>query len=342
MIRTVTMKDIAQECEVSLSTVSLVLSNSPRISESTRKQVLAACERLGYQPNTHARNLALRAPGKNLSVVVPDMEHVFSDLYVGEILSGIYACSSEHGYQASVCLANSRFLRKRDHINLIKSRRADGMLFVASSLYDQYLLDFDKQNLPVVLVNNMFSDAKLNFVAADYKSAGKQAADHLIELGHTHIGLIMGTNIQTQHDFLDACSEAFKKAGIPEGQTPWADGRFSEQGGFNGARQLLKDHPETTAFLATSDKMAAGALSFLNESGISVPGDISLVGTDNIPLSNYFAPPLTTVDLHLHDVGYKACERVLSLVNEEIESCEEFHPVDLIVRKSTGPAPKKG
>lgn len=341
MIQTVTMKDIAEECGVSLSTVSLVLSNSPRISEATRKQVMETCERLGYQPNTNARNLALRAPARNLSVVLPDLDNVFTDLYIGLILNGIYGCAEEHGYQVSVLRATSRFLRKREHLNLLKSRRADGLLFVACSLYDQYLTDFDQQALPVILVNSTFPDVRLNFVAADHKSAGQLAAQTLTRHGHEHIGVVMGTNIQTQHDFLDAFSEALKKAGVAKGQIHWADGRFSEQGARGAARQLRKEHPEITAIFATSDKMAAGVLSCLHEEGIRVPEQISVMGMDNLPLSAFLCPALTTIDLHLRDLGATACERLLALLNEEVPGCEEYRPVDLVERKSVGPAPRR-
>lgn len=339
MIHNVTMKHVAEECGVSLSTVSLVLSNSPRIGEATRKQVMETCERLGYQPNTHAQSLALRAPSRTVSVVLPDLEDVFTDLYIGLILNGIYACAEERGYQVSVVRANSRFLRKREHLNLIKSRRADGLLFVASSLYDQYLLDFAGHEMPVLLVNSIFPEAAIRYVAADHKAAGRLAAEYLAGLGHRHIGVVMGTNIQTQVDLLDACGEALAAYGVPADQILWMDGRFSETGARKAARQILKENPRTTAILATSDKMAAGVLAQLHESGISVPQQVSVMGIDNLPASAHFCPALTTVDLHLREIGARACDRLLAMVNEDLASCEELHPVHIIERGSTAQAP---
>ena len=339
MIHTVTMKDIAAECGVSLSTVSLVLSNSPRISETTRKQVMATCERLGYQPNTHAQSLALRAPSRTICVVLPDLEEVFTDLYIGLILNGIYACAEERGYQVSVLRANSRFLRKREHLKLIKSRRADGLLFVASSLYDQYLLDFDGQDLPVLLVNSIFPDAAIRYVAADHKAAGRMAAEYLAGLGHRHLGVVMGTNIQTQVELLEACGEALAQHGVPADQVIWMDGRFSESGARKAVRQILKENPRTTAILTTSDKMAAGVLAQLHETSVSVPDQVSVMSIDNLPASAHFCPALTTIDLHLRDIGARACERLLAMVNEESATCEELRPVHLVERASTAPPP---
>ncbi len=339
MLRTVTMKDIAEECGVSLSTVSLVLSHSPRISEPTRKQVMETCERLGYQPNTHAQNLALRASSRTLCVVLPDLTDIFSDPYVGLLLNGIYATADEHGYQVSILRATSRFLRKREHFNLLKSHRADGLLFVASSLYDQYLVDLDGHNIPVLLVNSIFPDAAIRYVAADHKAAGRMAAEHLARLGHRHVGVVMGTNIQTQVDLIEACGEALVDCGVPADQTIWMDGRFNEDFARKAARQILQENPCTTAILTTSDKMAAGVLADLHEAGVSVPNQVSVMGIDNLPASAHLCPALTTIDLHLTQIGSRACERLLAIVKEGEKPCEELRPVHLVERASTAPPP---
>jgi DNA-binding LacI/PurR family transcriptional regulator len=149
----------------------------------------------------------------------------------------------------------------------------------------------------------------------------------------------MGTNIQTQVELLEACGEALAQHGVPADQVIWMDGRFSESGARKAVRQILKENPRTTAILTTSDKMASGVLAHLHEAGISVPGQISVMGIDNLPASAHFCPALTTIDLHLRDIGALACERLLAMVNEDLATCEELHPVHLVERASTGPAP---
>ena len=119
-----TIKDIARDCGVSLSTVSLVLNNNPRISAKTREAVLASVDKHGYQPNASARNLASRA-SHTLSVAVPALSHVFADVYFGEIVSGIYDRASEAGYKVMLDLANPKFIESKEYLNLLKSRRAD-------------------------------------------------------------------------------------------------------------------------------------------------------------------------------------------------------------------------
>ncbi|MCO6400473.1 MAG: LacI family DNA-binding transcriptional regulator, partial [Verrucomicrobia bacterium] len=152
MART-TIKDIAEECGVSLSTVSLVLNNNPRISASTREKVLKAVERHQYQPNVFARSLASRS-SHVLSVVMPDLNHVFSDTYFGEIVSGIYDRASEIGYKVLLDVANQRFVSTGEHVALLTSKRVDAALFIGSSIYDEYLTRLETEQLPVVLVNH--------------------------------------------------------------------------------------------------------------------------------------------------------------------------------------------
>ncbi len=336
-----TISDIAEECGVSLSTVSLVLNNNPRISDKTRKKVLESVERHGYQPNTQARGLASRS-SHCLSVVVPHLNHIFADIYFGEIVSGIYDCASERQYKVVLDIANLKFIRSQEYINILRSRRADGMLFIASTLYDQYLHAFEEANLPFMLVNHYFEDSNLNYIAADYKDTARQAADHLLGLGHRAIGIIAGTNVQTAIDFRETFTEHCVANGIPPASLPWADGQFSEEEGFKAAQRLLKENPSITALMAGNDKMAIGALRYLTRRGIAVPGQVSVMGVDDIRMAAYTTPGLTTVRHPLYDIGRTACEQLLSVFRKDSESCRRVLPVELVVRESTGPAPQAG
>jgi DNA-binding LacI/PurR family transcriptional regulator len=329
------MRDIAEECGVSLSTVSLVLSKNARISKATSERVKAAIKRVGYQPDIRARGLALRT-SHTLSVVVPAINNLFADVYFGQIVSGIYECAAEKNYKILLDMANDRFIETGEHLNLLRAHRADGMLFVCASLFDNFLRDFERESYPFLLVNHYFPDKVLNFVATDYVDTARQAAAHLLGLGHRRVGLISGTNVQTALDFQEAFQAAFAEAGVP-GELPWADGDFRGEGGYAAAQTLWKDHPDLTAVMAGNDKMALGALRFFKEAGVAVPETVSVMGVDDMPGAAFASPGLTTIRHDLYELGRVACNRLLNLGRGKATECHELLPVSLVVRESTAP-----
>ena len=329
------MRDIADECGVSLSTVSLVLSNNPRISEATSGRVKAAIKRVGYQPDIRARGLALRT-SRTISVVVPAINHLFADVYFGQIVSGIYERAADESYKILLDMANNRFIETEEHLSLLRAHRADGMLFVCATLFDNFLRDFEKESYPFLLVNHYFPDKKLNFVATDYVDTARQAAAHLLGLGHQRIGLVSGTNVQTALEFSDTFRAVCAKAGVAW-ELPWADGDFREEGGYAAAASLWKQHPDLTAIMAGNDKMALGALRFFKEAGVSVPGEISVMGVDDMPGDQFASPGLTTIRHDLFELGRVACDRLLRLHEGTDTHCHELLPVELVVRESTAP-----
>jgi DNA-binding LacI/PurR family transcriptional regulator len=340
MTRT-TIKDIAKECGVSLSTVSLVLNNNPRISPATREKVLKAVERHQYQPNAFARSLASRS-SRVLSVVVPDLNHVFADTYFGEIVSGIYDRASELNYKVLLDVANRRFVSSGEHVILLKSKRVDAVLFIGSSVHDQYLSALAKDGLPFVMVNHYFPGWEISYIAADYVDSARQAAAHLIGLGHRKIGFLSGTNTHTAVDLRESFMKACVERGIAEERVPWADGWFTEQGGYEAAHWLLDRHPDITALMGGNDKMAIGALRCLKERNLRVPEDISVMGVDDVPAAAFSIPGLTTIRHDLFNIGSLSVDAALDLFNEKCAHVRKILPVKLIVRESTGPAPARG
>ena len=335
-----TISDIAKACDVSPSTVSLVLNNSPKISTSTRDKVLAVIAQHGYRPNVQARNLAFQS-SRTVSVVLPDIDHVFADHYFGEILSGVYAGATNLGYKVLIDLANKKFIQTQEYIQILDEQRADGMLVVGATNYDQYLSVFSKAERPLMLVNHYFPDFDISFVASDARASARTAAEHLLSLGHRAIGVISGTNIQTATDFLETFEKCLADAGVKEENRPWADGRFSDEMGYEAARIVLSLNPKLTAIMAGNSKMAIGAMRFAQEQGMRIPDDMSVMSADDSNLLTLVAPKITAIDNHLFDLGTKATQNLIALSRSEIRSCREFLPVELKVRGSTGPARKK-
>ena len=332
-----TIKDIARECGVSLSTVSLVLNNNPRISQATREKVMASVDKHEYQPNAFARSLASRS-SQAISVVVPHLNHVFADVYFGELVSGVYDRASELDYKVLLDVANVKFVQSQEYIRLLKSRRVDGMLFIGSSVHDSYLQDFVNEPYPFILVNHHLPDAGINSIEADYHQSARLAAEHLVGLGHRKIGLIVGTNTHTARQFHEAFQAACVNLGIKPADLAWADGWFTEQGGEEATHWLLDRNPGITAIMGGNDKMAFGAMRYLVKKGLKVPDAVSVMGMDDIPTAQFSIPALTTIRHDLYKIGQLAVDNVIKLFKKEIESYHEVLPVHLEVRETTGPA----
>ena len=335
-----TIKEIAQECGVSLSTVSLVLNNNLRISEETRKKVLAAVAKYEYQPNAFARSLASKSSSA-LSVVVPHLNHVFADVYFGEIVSGIYERATDLGYKVLIDMANHKFVNSQEYIRLLQSRRVDGMLFVGSSIHDKYLLEFGYNQYPFLLVNHFFPQSRINCIMADYAQSGRMAAEHLVGFGHRKIGLVTGTNTHTSREFHTNFVDACEKAGLAKEDIPWADGWFTEQGGYEATEWLLDRYPGITAIMASNDKMAIGSMRQLMHRGLKVPHDVSVMGMDDTPNARFSTPGLTTIRHDLFRIGSEAVDGVVAVFRKDVESFRQVLPATLVVRESTGPAARR-
>lgn len=337
-----TIKDIARESGYSLSTVSLVLNNHPRISEKTREKVMEVVRKYDYYPNVAARGLASKA-SKIISVVVPNLTKVFADIYFGELVSGIYERAAAQGYKIMLDIATESFIASKEYLKLLASRRADGMLFIASDIHADYLREFADTPHSFLLVNHMFPDADLNYVSVDYGVSARLAAQHLLGLGHRRIGMIAGTNTYTglrfRDEFVSVCSNW--PAGAAE--VRWVDGgeEWSERGGYAATAQLMEKMPDLTAVMAANDRLALGAMRWLAENHREVPEEVSVMGVDDIQMAGYANPGLSTIRHDLYQVGVEACNRLLQLIRGEIAECRDLLPTSLVVRGSTGRCPRE-
>jgi LacI family transcriptional regulator len=334
-----TIKDIARESGVSLSTVSLVLNNHPRISEETRRRVREVVLRHGYEPNSQAQGLASKS-SRVFAVVVPPLRHVFADIYFGEIISGVHDYTQEIGFKILLEVANERFLAEKEYLRLVQTRRADGLLWVASTIGDTHLLDFAETGHPFVLVNNFFPGHRLNHVMADYAESARLAAAHLTGLGHRRIGLVRGEFVQSADAFRSEFLRCCRDRGCRDSDLADVTADFSEEGGRRAALRLLAERPDLTAIMAGNDRMALGALRAAAELGITVPSALSVMGVDDIPSARFSTPALTTVRHDHYAIGRAAAQRLHALATGTISACAEIWPVDLVTRESTAPVPR--
>ncbi len=338
-----TIKDIAKESGFSLSTVSLVLNNHPRISQATRDRVMAVVKKYNFYPNSSARGLASKS-SRTLSVVVPNLTRVFSDIYLGEIISGIYERAASQGYKILLDIATDQFVKSQEYMKLLASRRADGMMFIASDIHAEYLGAFEGSPFKFLLVNHLFPGKKLNYISVDYAASARLAAEHLLGLGHRKIGLIAGTNTHTGLLFRDEFLRVAKTWPGGEAKVIWVDGgeEWSQRGGYAATAKLMSKAPALTAVMAANDRMALGAMRWMVDNRRDVPEEVSVMGVDDIQISAFVNPGLSTIRHDLYQLGIESCNRILQLIKGEIAECSDLLPTSLVVRGSTGRLSSEG
>lgn len=336
----VSLRDVARMANVSVATVSMVLNENPRISRATQLKVQRLIERVGYKPNRIAQSLSSKYT-RVLAVMVPALRHTFADAYFGELISGICDRAGKLGQKVMIESAKPEFIRERRHIDLFERRYIDGVLLLGFNDRHGFLQDLASKQYPVVAVNNYFPSLGLASVCCDYRGGAEQVMNYLLQLGHRKIVLICGApETQTQRDMIDVFHRKMIEAGLPSDGTMVEDGLFTEQGGAAAAQTLLARHPNATAIFGGNDKMAVGALHYLNRSGISVPGRISVTGFDDIQHTAFVYPALTTVHVPLYEAGALACERLVERIHGRPDRLQDRLPTHLVIRESTSMVPR--
>jgi DNA-binding LacI/PurR family transcriptional regulator len=334
----VSVREVARLAQVSATTVSLVINDNPRISQNTQRRVRKAMEQLGYRPNRLAQNLS-RKYTQMLAVMLPSLSHAFADRYFGELISGICDRALALDYKVMLEQVTPESIKSRLHIELFDRRFVDGVLCLGNSDMHSFLTDFAAGQYPMIAVNNYFPQWNLDHVVCDYIGGAEQAMNYLFQLGHRRIGMIMGsTRVKTARDVVETYRRKLQET-CGEAPQGWQDdGMFTEEGGAAAAERLMTRHPELTAILAGNDKMAIGAMHYLNETGKRVPNDVSVIGFDDMHDAAFANPALTSVHLPLYQVGVLACEKLVARIGGNVEPVRSVLATHLMVRNSSAMA----
>jgi LacI family transcriptional regulator len=326
-----TMFDVAIEAGVSTATVSRVANNHPNIRLATRDRVKEAMDRLGYVPNLRARSLA---GGKTnvLGLIVDDLESSYNN----QIARGIDEAIASHGYDL---LLSPRHMRKRTtrHIESLLNGFAEGLIVLLSGGFGRYLGEVEARRFPVVLIDHA-PVSNVPRVKADNDTGTRDGVKHLKSLGHRRVGFITGNlEVASGRERLESFRSEVSALGLDADTELIVEGDFKVEGGASAARQLLALDDPPTAVFASSDLEAFGVIRVARELGISIPGDLSLVGFDDIPESLNVTPPLTTVRQPMREMGLLAAEMLMTAVEEGQPQTSTIElPTQLIVRETTG------
>jgi LacI family transcriptional regulator len=332
-----TLSDIANKLSVSTMTVSRALRGSPEVSDRTRKRVLRCAEQLGYRPNRWARSLVTRRTSI-IGVVVPDISHSF----FAEVMRGIDEVLSQAGYNVLLCDSCLDPEKEKAEIEMLISSMVDGLI-VASEQPEkapQLFRNLTQKGVRFVLVDRFFPRWSFPAVVTDDLAVGRLATEHLINLGHTRIAHIQGPCLSPASLRLRGYCETLEAQGLPVNQTWIRLGNFDIRSGREAMAGLLRCRPRPTAVFAGNDPMAIGAVYACREAGLSVPGQMSMVGAGNIEGLHHPSPFLTTVDWPRQELGRCAASLLLSMTGNSGSSPSDLvrtFPPRLMERQSTGP-----
>jgi LacI family transcriptional regulator len=327
----VTIAQVAEEAGVSAMTVSNVLNDRPGASDETRRRVLDAAQRLGYQPNLAARNLKSGRTGL-IGVMILDL----TAQYGLEIVRGI---AEELAAEERELLINATYqdaAREKDRIEFLSRGLVDGVIMIAPVLEDDTLDLLHSTNLPCFVVDPRKINTRLPRVTVDNYSGVRAGTQHLIDQGHTKIAYIRGVpDMDSSGLRYQGFRDAMQLAGLTLDERLVAESDFTYAQGFRLASALIAEH-RPTALVAGADLIALGAVDAARASGLSVPGEFSVVGFDDLPQASQSFPGLTTVRQPLHEMGQVAARALLSMVEGHPLVTDHIQlPTELIVRGTT-------
>lgn len=331
----VTIKDIAKAANVSVTTVSRALNGYDDVNEGTRLKIRTIADQLGYSPNMAARSLISKKT-KTLGLLLSNVTRDSSkDNIAYEVLCGINDRSGELDYDLVLFSTTSQKQRMKSYKTLCQERGVDGVIIMGIRLDDPYLKEIVSSDIPCVLIDIILEGPNVGYVTSDNTNGALAAVNHLLDSGHRHIAMINGhsqANVSILR--LEGYRQALENYDVPFDESLVLDGLFSEAGGREAACKVLSSRPEVTALFCASDLMALGAMKAVKEMGKKVPEDISIIGFDNIDLTAYCTPALTTVHQYKYELGSHAAQILIDL----LEGHEAIHHVmlatELILRDS--------
>jgi LacI family transcriptional regulator len=308
----VRMKDIADQLGVSVVTVSKVLRNHTDIGPATRRRVLRKVKELNYQPNWAARSLVTRR-SYTIGMILPHLRHT----YYQEAYHSIADKTAPHGYTVLIAISGEDPAAEEKEVRQMVARQVDGLILASvRQPHDVALLQELKQRkVPYVLIDRKFHGVEANFVGVDDRAMGAMATEHLIQNGCTRIAHLRGPEVSTALLRFKGYHDALKRHGLPARASYVAGSRGDDQTGYEAMKKLLKLQPRPDGVFCYSDPLAAGAMKAVLEAGLSVPSDVALLGCGNMHYSDLFQVPLSTIDQNSSEMGSKAAEILLSLID---------------------------
>lgn len=336
-----TITEIAKEAGVSKSTVSRVLNNKSDVLPNTKERVLRVIREHQFQPNAYARSMSQRR-SRTIGVVVPhDIDYVFQNQYYMEIQRGVLKALTKRGYYALILCCRDM----KEAFDAVLQKRVDGLLLI-SPLYEHtpQINELLENHVPLVLVGKAPASQTVYQVCVDNYVGASMAMQHLFDLGHEQIAFINGPHfLPSSEERRRAYLDSMARQGYLVLPGMVLEGYNSIDSGYQCANQIIDAFPNITAIFVASDYMAIGVMNAIHDRGLDIPGDISVLGFDNIQMSGQVTPALTTISQQIEEKGRVSVNLLMDVI-EEAELPERplvELEAKLVVRSSTGPVSQK-
>jgi DNA-binding LacI/PurR family transcriptional regulator len=329
------LAEVARKVGVSEATVSRVLNGKPGVSAPTRQAVLTALDVLGYERPTKLRGERARLVG----LVLPELQNPIFPAFA-EVVGGALA---QQGFTPVLCTQTAGGITEADYVELLLTQRVSGIVFAGGNYAQrdaphEHYQRLVERHLPAVLINASIAELPFARVACDDEVAVEQALGHLVSLGHTRVGLLLGPvdHVPSERK-LGAARAMAERLGLDLGPDRVVRSAYSLESGQAAAGRLLKSG--VTGIICASDPLALGAIRAVRRTGLRVPEDVSVIGYDDSALMNCTDPPLTTVRQPIEPMGRAAIDLLVSqIAGAEVSHDELLFEPELVVRGSTSPA----
>ncbi len=330
----VSLQQVADRAKVSIATVSRVLNKSDKVVPRTRATVEQALRELGYRPSRVARRLRMKDGRAHLvGLIIPDIQNPF----YAEIARGVEDTAYANQYALLLCNSDENLEKERFYLQVMRDESVDGIVLPPFDETDEAVIEMVKTGMPIVCVDRSLAKTRTDLVEVDNYQGAFEAVTHLLDKGHTQIGLIEGrTQVSTSRERRRGYLDALAGRKTAARKELMLAGDFKQESGRVLAHQLLDLRRPPTALFVGNNLMAVGALAALHQRRVRVPDDVAVVGFDDLPWAEALDPPLTVVHQPAYAVGVQAMELLLKRILEPNRPpvTVRLRP-ELIIRRST-------
>lgn len=326
----ITIKDIAERANVSISTVSRVLNNKEDVNDNTRKKIKKIIDDLGYNPSGIARGLALKKTN-TIGLIIPNITNPFFP----EVAKGVESRAEELGYSVILYDTDNNLNKERKALDLMKKNQVDGIVLSFNSSNKNLINKSFDEKLPIVQIDRKIKNIKCPSVLIDNFYSGYIAAKYLINRGHSKIAHITGRkDIINSVERLRGYKKAFEESNLKFNNNYIINGEQTIKSGYHKMNELLSMKQIPTAVFVANDLMAIGAYEAIFDKGMNIPEDISIIGHDDINMASIIRPKLTTVRQPKYEMGVNSVNLLVDLIKKEKEITDKVYKTKIVERQS--------
>jgi len=333
MDKKVSLQDVARVADVSPATVSRVINGTVKVKPQKKQRVLDVIARLGYSPSRVARRLRSKhATSQLVGLIVPDLQNPF----FSGIARAVEDIAYEHSYAVMVCNSDENEGKEKFYLDILASEQVSGLIIAPTRYNHEHIQQLVEDNFPVVIIDRKIENIDADIVVSSSKQGALIAVEQLIQKGHKRIGIINSLqSLYTTQERLAGYQEAHYKNKLPVSDELLRWGNSKQESGAAETRALLSLDNPPTAIFSTNNLMTLGVYEAINRSGKKIPGDIAVIGFDDMPWSSALNPSLTAVSQPFYEMGEKAFQLILDRTKSPSKETKEYKlDTELIIRNS--------